>query len=171
MTEEMVSNPFIGVEVASRYAAARPALHGEAVAAVRGLIDTPRTAVDLGCGTGLSTHALARHAAAVVGIDASLDMLSQARRAANISFVLGEAERLPFKDGAFDLATIASAIHWFHPPALGEIRRVLSADGSLLVYDIHFRARMNGVDAFAEWMTVECGPRYPHVAKNERPDL
>ena len=167
----MVSNPFVGTTVASRYPKARPALHGEAIGAVRDIIGTPRVAVDIGCGTGLSTHALVSYAETVIGIDSSRDMLAHARRGLDLSFLLGEAEHLPFMDGAFGLATIASAIHWFRPPAIEEVWRVLAADGHLVIYDVAFAAEMKGVDAFANWMAGTCAPKYPRVTRNEHHDL
>jgi SAM-dependent methyltransferase len=167
----MFSNPFVGTTVASRYATARPALHGEAIGAVRDIIGTPRAAVDIGCGTGLSTLALVGYAQSVIGIDSSRDMLAHARRGSDVSYLLGEAEHLPFKDGVFGLATVASAIHWFRQPAIEEVRRVLAADGNFLIYDVQFGAEMKGVDAFANWMAGTCAPKYPHVTRNEHHDL
>lgn len=82
-------------------------------------------------------------------------------------YVAGLAERLPFRDAVFDMATIASAIHWFDSSAIGEIGRVLRRSAWLVVYDVWFRAEMVGTDAFAKWMREECGPRYPRVPKNE----
>jgi ubiquinone/menaquinone biosynthesis C-methylase UbiE len=163
----MVTNPFLGPSVASRYARARPNLHGEAIAAFSDAIGHAKLAIDLGCGTGMSTHALVGIAESVVGMDASPDMLAKSRRAPDVSFVLGVAERLPFADRTFDFATVASAIHWFRLAAIEEVRRVLSAGGRLAVYDIRFRAEMIGVDSFGDWMAHSCTPRYPHPARNE----
>ena len=148
----MVTNPFLGPSVASRYARARPNLHGEAIAAFSDAIGHAKLAIDLGCGTGMSTHALVGIAESVVGMDASPDMLAKSRRAPDVSFVLGVAERLPFADRTFDFATVASAIHWFRLAAIEEVRRVLSAGGRLAVYDIRFRAEMIGVDSFGDWI-------------------
>ena len=107
----------------------------------------------------------------VVGVDGSKDMLRLADRTEGISYVMSAAERLPFMGGAFELVTLCSAIHWLEPSALVQLRRVLAAGGTLVVYDVWFPAEMEGVPAFAEWMQDTCGPRYPRVAKNRhQPD-
>ncbi|MDP9184875.1 MAG: methyltransferase domain-containing protein [Actinomycetota bacterium] len=167
----MAVNPFVGASVAGRYAAARPALHGQAIALLASRVPEVPRAIDIGCGTGLSTHALAGVAGHVVGVDASEDMLAHAIKEQGVSFVSAVAERLPFPDAAFDLASVASAIHWFAPSALREVRRVLDSDGSLLVYDVWFRAEMAGVPSFGEWLEEASATRYPPVQKNPRPDL
>ncbi|HTJ72892.1 MAG TPA: methyltransferase domain-containing protein [Actinospica sp.] len=120
--------------------------------------------LDVGCGTGYLTQRLAAIAApadgssradrraSVVGVDASLGMLEQARRSAGgpgsrrtggqtdstaCEFVLGAAERLEFEDGSFDV--VASSLMLHHLPqdlrarALAEMRRVLRPGGRLLV--------------------------------------
>jgi ubiquinone/menaquinone biosynthesis C-methylase UbiE len=91
-----VTNPFVGRRVAERYARARPPLHDRAVGLMKERLSPPRLALDLGCGTGLSTRPLASFAEAVVGIDISRDMLTAARGDRSIRFVAGEAEHLPF---------------------------------------------------------------------------
>jgi SAM-dependent methyltransferase len=123
-------------------------------------------ALDVGCGTGLSTRPLTAIARTVVGVDASNDMLRLAGHTEGVSYVLGDAEQLPFAGGAFDLVTLCSAIHWFDPSALVQLRDVLAAGGRLVIYDVWFPAEMAGTPAFAGWMRDACGPRYPRVTKN-----
>src|SRR3954471_15359442 len=121
----MAVNPFVGRSVAARYVTARPALHGEAIRLLDSRMPHVRRAIDIGCGTGLSTDALRRVARHVVGVDVSEDMLSQTAKDQQVSYVSAAAERLPFPDAAFDLASVASAIHWFPPAGMREVRRVL----------------------------------------------
>jgi len=71
-------------------------------------------ALDVACGTGKLTAALARAVGpdgVVLGVDLSPVMLIEARRAfgdlAGVEFVLGNALALPVADGSFDAATIA----------------------------------------------------------------
>lgn len=162
-----VVNPFVGDVVATRYAQARPQLHHHVVALLAERVPTPDLAIDVGCGTGLSTEPLAKFARLVVGVDASIDMLRRRQVDGRALYVAAPAERLPFRDAAFDLATMASTIHWLGPNAIGEVGRVLRQPAWLVVYDVWFRAEMVGTDAFAQWMRDECGPRYPPVPKNE----
>jgi SAM-dependent methyltransferase len=124
-----------------------------------------RRAIDLACGTGLSTTPLLEVARQVVGVDASSEMLTLAPRSEGVSYTRAAAERIPFEDGTFDLATICSALHWFDPRALQELHRVVKAEGTVIVYDVWFPAEMVGEPRFAEWMSEVCAPRYPSVAK------
>ncbi|MEF9386964.1 class I SAM-dependent methyltransferase [Ralstonia solanacearum species complex bacterium KE056] len=106
---------------------------------------TPHANVlDLGCGGGHVSFAMAPHAATVVAYDLSADMLDVvaaegARRGlTQLRTRAGRAEALPFDDGAFDLvATRFSAHHWYDVRAgLAEARRVLKPGGRLAVVDI-----------------------------------
>lgn len=162
-----VVNPFVGPSVAARYSRSRPALHETVVEILRGQIGRASRALDLGCGTGLSTRPLAAAAGFVVGADASLDMLTEAEQAGGATLAAAAAERLPFRDGVFDLATIASAIHWFDPPALQELTRVMAAGGVLAVYDVWFPGEMIHVPAFSGWVGDVCNARYPQVPKQD----
>jgi ubiquinone/menaquinone biosynthesis C-methylase UbiE len=157
----------VGTAVAARYASARPALHDRAVALIRRWVPPPDRALDVGCGTGLSTRALADLAEQVVGVDVSEEMLHARESDSRPSYVRATAERLPFADATFDLATIASAIHWFDRDAAREVARVLRPSASLVVYDVWFPAQMVGVEEFHTWTSTEMGTRYRSVPKNE----
>jgi ubiquinone/menaquinone biosynthesis C-methylase UbiE len=164
-----VVNPFVGDDVARRYSEARPFLH-EAAIAMLGSPSFVEHAVDVGCGTGLSTRALLSVSKHVVGVDVSIDMLRRSPRG-SAAFVVGSAEHLPFRDGFFELATVASAIHWFGPDAADELRRVIEPGGRLLVYDVWFRAEMESAPGFGRWLSDVSKDRYLPVAKNPIPDL
>jgi SAM-dependent methyltransferase len=72
--------------------------------------DTAADVLELGCGTGRISLALATDGRRVVGLDGSESMLERARRGlaehpaprGSASFVNGTFECLPFEDGAFD---------------------------------------------------------------------
>jgi SAM-dependent methyltransferase len=166
-TDQRVVNPFVGSAVATRYASARPALHDRAIALIRRRVRPPQRALDVGCGTGLSTRALAQFAQEAVGVDVSEEMLRARERDSRATYVRAAAERLPFADATFDLTTIASAIHWFERDAMREVARVLRPSASLVVYDVWFPAAMLGVERFHTWMSTEMASRYPSVSKNE----
>lgn len=95
--------------------------------------------LDLGCGSGRLTVALARAGAGVTGIDTSRERLEQARRRAGeggVELQLVEAdmdEPLPFEDGSFDAATSRLALMVAAAPAatLRELRRVVVPDGRI----------------------------------------
>src|SRR4051794_15697233 len=162
-----VVNPFAGTAVAARYASARPALHDRAIALIELWVPPPDRALDVGCGTGLSTRALEGFAQDTVGVDVSKEMLRARERDSHATYVLAAAEHLPFADSTFDLATTASAIHWFDRDAARELARVLRPSAPLVVYDVWFPAQMVGVEEFHTWMSTEMGARYRSVPKNE----
>src|SRR4051794_39125958 len=62
--------------------------------------------LDLGCGTGIQSASLGRHAREVVGIDLAGDLIKKAVEKAhslsNVRFVQGDAARLPFANASFD---------------------------------------------------------------------
>jgi ubiquinone/menaquinone biosynthesis C-methylase UbiE len=100
-----------------------------------------RRALDLACGTGLSTRGLVARGVGVTGIDVAANMLDVARRAAfaGAAFYEARAEALPFADGAFGLATCGQAFHWFDAPrVLSEIGRVLVPGGAHAQYWKHY---------------------------------
>ena len=89
--------------------------------------------LDLGCGTGRNLPLLAA-GATVIGVDPAAASLSRARRRAPAaSLVAARAEALPFRDGAFDTVLSGLVLCSVGDPAraLGEVRRVLHADGEL----------------------------------------
>ena len=86
--------------------------------------------LDLGCGTGNYTCALAAAGGQWHGVDASAEMLDQARsKDCQVSWMLADAQSLPYEDGTFAGAICTLAIHHF--PSLeapfAEVARVLRA--------------------------------------------
>lgn len=99
--------------------------------------------LDLGCGAGHASFAIAPHARSVVAYDLAEPMLAtvataaRERGLANIRTQQGSAERLPFGDTSFDwVVSRFSAHHWHDvPSALAEARRVLRPGGRVLFID------------------------------------
>jgi uncharacterized protein (DUF952 family)/ubiquinone/menaquinone biosynthesis C-methylase UbiE len=168
--DDAVTNPFVGPVVARRYADARPFLHDTAIEMLRAERPPVDRAIDVACGTGLSTRALEGFARLAVGVDASFDMVEQASAGPG-RFVVGAAERLPFEDRCFEAATVGSAIHWFGSAAAGELRRVLDVGGVLLVYVVAFTAEMESAPDFGTWLAAASNERYPSVRRHALPDL
>ena len=97
--------------------------------------------LDLAAGTGTSTLTFTATGAGAVACDFSLGML-QAGKArldrsgtSHLDFVAGDALRLPFRDGAFDVVTISFGLRNVASPgaALAEMRRVTRPGGRLVV--------------------------------------
>ena len=94
-----------------------------------------KTILDLGCGTGRFTEALATFFdAEVIGIDPSKTMLEQARskqRDPRIRYEVGSGEAIPLSDNSVDLIFMSMIFHHFNNPILAasECRRVLRSGG------------------------------------------
>ncbi|MEK6758309.1 MAG: class I SAM-dependent methyltransferase [Deltaproteobacteria bacterium] len=88
--------------------------------------------LDAGCGTGIYSIELARRGGRVTAIDASSEMIGQARAKAlkeglNIDFIKADALRLPFPEGHFDLVISVCMLCFLKERynALIEMKRVL----------------------------------------------
>lgn len=99
--------------------------------------------LDVGCGTGIVARQVAERLggpARVTGVDISPHMLavaraSAAREGAAIEWRQGSAEQLPFPDRSHDVVLCQFALMFCadRPGALSEMRRVVAADGRVLV--------------------------------------
>jgi 2-polyprenyl-3-methyl-5-hydroxy-6-metoxy-1,4-benzoquinol methylase len=81
-------------------------------------VDRRSRVIDLGCGPGSLAIPLAAHAAEVVAVDAEPEMIAELSGAAppNVRAVEARAEDVDESWGAFQLATIGRALHWFDAP-------------------------------------------------------
>jgi ubiquinone/menaquinone biosynthesis C-methylase UbiE len=95
--------------------------------------------VDVGSGTGAFAFAVAPRVREVVAVDSDPAMLEQARATApaNVELVEGDAQRLPFADGAFDVAASLRTLHHVRRAelAVAELARVTRSGGTILVVD------------------------------------
>jgi len=125
-----------------------------------------KTIIDLGCGTGRFSEALAiRFNAEVVGLDPSNKMLEQARRKRRdprIRYELGRGEGIPLPNNSVDLIFMSMVFHHFNNPTLAarEVRRVLR-DGGTVFLRAGTRERISSypyVDFFPESRAIleEC---------------
>lgn len=92
--------------------------------------------LDLAAGTGTSTAALVAAGFDAVACDFSLGMMSEGRRRqADVPFVGGDAEHLPFADGSFDGAVISFGLRNVHDPRRGiaEMARVVRPGGVVVI--------------------------------------
>jgi SAM-dependent methyltransferase len=98
--------------------------------------------LDVGCNWGRWSIAAARAGFSVVGVDPSVEAIAAATRVARqlgeeASYAVGDARRLPFFDGAFEVVFSFSVLQHFDPAAfeeaVDEIGRVLVPGGLALI--------------------------------------
>lgn len=97
-----------------------------------------RVVLDAGCGTGLVAERLRSKGAFVVGVDFSKGMLQRAKEklgeVAELDFVLGDVEYIPFRPKAFDLVVSLTVLQNCSPlRAFKSLSRVLSNNGILVL--------------------------------------
>jgi demethylmenaquinone methyltransferase / 2-methoxy-6-polyprenyl-1,4-benzoquinol methylase len=118
--------------------------------------------LDVACGTGTLTRALARRVGpggAVTGVDRSEPMLARARRArrrsdaAAPSYLTADALALPFAGGRFDVVTMAFGLRNMpdYAAALAEMTRVVRPDGRVVILEIAEPRRGLGRLLFMSW--------------------
>lgn len=113
-----------------------------------GVLKNSDSVLDVGCGTGsllLEAAECLGSSANLHGIEPSPEMASHARRkaessAVSLEVVEGSADSLPYSDASFDVIFCTLVLH--HLPesmrenAVREMRRVLRADGRLVLVDV-----------------------------------
>lgn len=95
--------------------------------------------VDVGCGSGQATVALADHFQRVIGVDPSQSQVDHATAHARVTYAVAPAEGfasvLPTPHSA-TCVTVAQAIHWFNMPAFVDQvdRALVQQPGALLAF-------------------------------------
>lgn len=153
-------------ELAHRYHRYRPRVQRRVIGEIAGSrpARSVNAALDVACGTGHSTAALAGLAPLVCGCDVSAAMLAIGGRDASIDarFVRARAESLPFSPGSFDLVTVSMGFHWLDQRRfLAEAARVLVPGGELWLYNLLFPGVLEGDRAFTAWYRDRYFARYP----------
>ncbi len=94
--------------------------------------------LDVACGEGYGSAFLAKVARNVIGVDCATSVIAHASakyKAKNLSFVAGQAEKLPVRDSSIDLVVSFETLEHLedHDAMLREIKRVLRPNGRLLL--------------------------------------
>ena len=100
--------------------------------------------LDVGCGPGIVTEALAGDGHEVIALDLTPEMVRSARQRCqesgffNVHYVIGQAEYLPFEEAAFDAVITRLTIHHFTNPGVvcSDMARITRSSGRLIVVDI-----------------------------------
>ena len=123
-------------KTARHYAAYRPPLHQYILGLALADYSSFARALDIGCGTGISSEALLSFARYIEGIDPSQAMIDQTKEHPAIAYRLGQSEQMPYEDQHFDLITMAGSLFYAKSQALlEEVSRVSKPGALCLIYD------------------------------------
>lgn len=138
-------------------------------------------ALDIGCGPGLTTEALAHAVGAqgyVLGVDIAPPMLAMAKRRcaslAQVEFGMADVTRLPYQDNSFDVALASQVYEYVEDvdQSLRELARVIRPGGRVVLVDTdwescvwasHDEARMRRV--IETWNEHIPHPQLPRTLK------
>ncbi|GFE61319.1 methyltransferase domain-containing protein [Geobacter sp. AOG2] len=136
--------------------------------------ETPRIALDIGCGTGALTAALKERYPKVhrCGLDLALNMVRQAsvKEEGDCLFVNGDAEHLPFRDGSFDLVVSASTLQWLGSldGCLRECRRIVTKDGFIALAFFGGATLWELQESYREALARRAAPDDPRLGRLHR---
>ena len=126
--------------------------------------------LDVGCGAGFLTNHFASENFAVYGLDISEDSLRVARNhdaTQSVTYVAGDAYRLPYDDASFDVVTSMDFLEHVDRPAdvIKEISRVLKP-GGLFFFHTFNRNWLSYIVIIklVEWF-VKNTPKHMHVLR------
>jgi SAM-dependent methyltransferase len=150
-------------------------------------LDDVDHALDVGCGSGRSLVGLAPHLpddCRVVGLDVFDDRVilgngprlarrNGARAGVDVSPVRGDASRLPFADGSFDLVTACRVAHDVpedrRDAAFDELRRVCADDGTVGLLELPITPEgVTDYEAYWRRCLADAGLRVERVTTIER---
>ncbi len=155
------SDHFSGV--ADAYAANRPGYPPALIDVLADASPGPTLAVDVGCGSGQLTGALASQFAQMAACDPAEAQIRRAPRLENTVYAVAAAEALPIADGAADLIAAAQAAHWFDLNQFYAEARRIARPGAAIVLIAYPTAQIEG-DAgatFRRYYSKVVGPYWP----------
>ncbi|MDH5605498.1 MAG: class I SAM-dependent methyltransferase [Anaerolineae bacterium] len=120
--------------------------------------------VDLGTGTGTLARGFALRGCHVLGIDPSIQMLSQAGeidRSAGVSveYRCAAAENTDLPDNYAEVVSAGQCWHWFdRPKAAGEVARILQPGGKVLIAHFDWVPLNGNVVAGTEALILKHNP-------------
>lgn len=131
----MVQNAQTFSQSSDQYAKHRPQYPDELFSYLGEICSGHSSAWDCGTGNGQAAVSIAKFFNQVEATDISDEQIKQAIPNAKVKYHVSPAEQTSFKNEAFDLVTVAVAIHWFDQAKFfQEVNRVLKRGGVLAVW-------------------------------------
>jgi 2-polyprenyl-6-hydroxyphenyl methylase/3-demethylubiquinone-9 3-methyltransferase len=132
-----------------------------------------KTVLDVGCGAGILSESLAQHGAAVVGIDASNELIVAARAHAeqsklNINYAAITLEDyLAIEDRKFDVITCMELIEHVPDPIklINDCAYALKPGGKLFISTLNRTAKAYAFAIFAAELVLKVLPKNTHDYK------
>jgi len=128
----------------------------------------PCKVLDIGCGAGFLSNALAKKGHVVHGIDLSEESLEVAKEwdeSGSVAYQYGDAMNLPFDDNSFEVVCAMDVLEHVQEPKklIGEAARVLKKEGCFFFHTFNrnflsYITVIKGVD----WL-VPNAPKHMHV--------
>ncbi|MEQ1505245.1 MAG: class I SAM-dependent methyltransferase [Myxococcota bacterium] len=151
-------------DLSEAYARFRPRYPASLFSHLASLCPARNTCWDCGTGSGQAATALAAQFERVVATDASRAQLMHAEPHPRVEYRCEPASASSLPDGAVDLVTAASAVHWLDLPSFyAEARRVLRPDGVIALWTYGVGPEVSPeVDRVLEhYATAVLGPYHP----------
>ena len=121
--------------------------------------------LDIGCGGGFLSNYLAKSGFTVTGVDAAAESLMIAQRydaTDRVCYVMGDANHLPYADGAFQAACAMDFLEHVEDPksVLAEAARILQPGGLFFfsTFNRNFISWLFGIKG-VEWVVRNTPPR------------
>lgn len=100
--------------------------------------------MDLGCGTGILTVAMAPYVKTLIAVDVTEKMIREtmdrckSKQLENVRYITSNSEKIPVATGSVDKIVIRLGFHHFYniPHVMRELLRILKQDGLLVIADI-----------------------------------
>lgn len=152
----LLSNAQIFSQYSDQYAKHRPRYPDELFAYLSSVAPSHDSAWDCATGNGQAAVSLAKYFDHVEATDISAQQIEHHLPHPKVRYSVSPAEQTPFDDQAFDLITVATAVHWFDQEKFHqEVGRVLKPGGILAIWSYGYFNTEPEIDAAIQTELLE----------------